>query len=97
MTAGNPSANMSQRAVLQYLSLTDRKLANRLPIPAGEMMLSRLVQQIQGKDHDTVVRLTGAGLKAMRSSAIRRLVELGLKAKGNERLESPTVSPALSN
>ena len=97
MTAGNPSANMSQRAVLQYLSLTDWKLANRLPIPAGEMMLSRLVQQIQGKDHDTVVRLTGAGLKAMRSSAIRRLVELGLKAKGNERLESPTVSPALSN
>jgi len=60
-------ANMSQRAVMQHLSMTDWKLANRLPIPAGEMMLSRLVQQIQGKDHDTVVRLTGAGLKAMRS------------------------------
>ena len=71
MTAGNQSTNMSQRAVLQYLSLTDRKLANRLPIPAGEMMLSRLVQQgwieIQGKDHNTLVRLTEAGLKAMRS------------------------------
>jgi hypothetical protein len=42
-------------------------LANRLPIPAGEMMLSRLVQQrwieIQGKDHNTVVRLTGRGLR----------------------------------
>jgi hypothetical protein len=34
--------NMTQRAVMQHLSLTDWKLANRLPIPAGEMMLSRL-------------------------------------------------------
>ena len=63
--------NMTQRAVLQHLSLTDWKLANRLPIPAGEMMLSRIVQQgwieIQGKDHMTVARLTQAGLKAMRS------------------------------
>lgn len=63
--------NMTQRAVLQHLSLTDWKLANRLPIPAGEMTLSRLVQQgwieTQGKDHNVVVRLTEAGLKAMRS------------------------------
>jgi hypothetical protein len=63
--------NMSQRAVMQHLSLTDWKLAHRLPIPAGEMMLSRTVQQgwieIQGKDHNTVVRLTEAGHKAMRS------------------------------
>ena len=63
--------NMSQRAVLQYLSLNDWKLANRLPIPAGEMILSRLVSQgwieIQGRDHNSVVRLTEAGLKAMRS------------------------------
>ena len=63
--------NMSQRTVLQYLSLTDWRLANRLPIPAGEMMLSRMVQQgwieIQGKDHNAEVRLTEAGLKAMRS------------------------------
>ena len=63
--------NMTQRAVMQHLSLTEWKLANRLPIPAGEMMLSRMVQQgwieIQGKDHNTVVRLTEAGLKAMRS------------------------------
>ena len=71
MTAPNPSPNMSQRAILQYLSLTDWKLAHRLPIPAGEMMLSRLISQgwieIQGKDHNTVVRLTEAGLEAMRS------------------------------
>ena len=64
-------ANMSQRAVMQHMSVTGWKLANRLPIPAGEMMLSRLVSQgwieIQGKDHNTVVRLTEAGLKAMRS------------------------------
>jgi hypothetical protein len=63
--------NMTQRAVMQHLSLTDWKLANRLPIPAGEMMLSRMVQQgwieIQGKDHNAVARLTAAGLKAMRS------------------------------
>ena len=45
MTTGNPIANMSQRAILQYLKLTDWKLANRLPIPAGEMILSRLVSQ----------------------------------------------------
>jgi DNA-binding PadR family transcriptional regulator len=71
MTIGSPSkgSNMTQRAVMQHLSLTDWK--HRLPIPAGEMTLSRMVQQgwieIQGKDHNTVVRLTEAGLKAMRS------------------------------
>jgi hypothetical protein len=63
--------NMTQRAVLQHLSLTDWKLANRLPIPAGEMTIGRLVKngwiEIQGKDHMTVARLTQAGLKAMRS------------------------------
>jgi hypothetical protein len=71
MTAGNPGANMSQRAVLQYLSLTDWKLANRLPIPAGEMMLSRLVLngwiEMRGEDALREVRLTEAGLKTMRS------------------------------
>ena len=71
MTTDNKSANMSQRAILQYLSLTDWKLANRLPIPAGEMLLSRLVSQgwieIQGRDHNTVVRLTKSGLEAMQS------------------------------
>jgi DNA-binding PadR family transcriptional regulator len=51
------------------------------------MILSRLVSQgwieIQGRDHNTAVRLTEAGLKAMRSPVYsnRRLVELGLKMK----------------
>jgi hypothetical protein len=73
MTIGSSGKgpNMTQRAVMQHLSLTDWKSANRLPIPAGEMMLSRMVQQgwieMQGKDHNTVVRLTEAGLRAMRS------------------------------
>ena len=34
--------NMAQRAVMQYLSLDDWKVAARLPIPAGELMLSRI-------------------------------------------------------
>jgi hypothetical protein len=64
-------ANMSQRAVMQHLSLTDWKLANRLPIPAGEMMLSRLAHlgwiESRGEDHLKEVRLTETGLKKMRS------------------------------
>ena len=63
--------NMSQRTVLQYLSLTDWKLVNRLPIPAGELILSRLAHhgwiEIQGEKQNTAIRLTAAGLKAMRS------------------------------
>jgi Mn-dependent DtxR family transcriptional regulator len=63
--------NMTQRAVMQHLSLADWKLANRLPIPAGEMMLSRLAHlgwiEMRGENHHTEVRLTEAGLKAMRS------------------------------
>jgi hypothetical protein len=63
--------NMSQRTVLQYLSLTDWKLVNRLPIPAGELILSRLAHhgwiEIRGEKQHTEVRLTPAGLKAMRS------------------------------
>jgi hypothetical protein len=63
--------NMRQRTVLQYLSLTDWKMVNRLPIPAGEMTLSRLVHggwiEMRGEKRCTEVRLTPAGLKAMRS------------------------------
>jgi hypothetical protein len=36
--------NMAQRAVMQYLSLDDWKVAARLPIPAGELMLSTIRQ-----------------------------------------------------
>jgi hypothetical protein len=73
MTIGSPDKgpNMTQRAVMQHLSLADWKLANRLPIPAGEMMLSRLAHlgwiEMRGENHHTEVRLTEAGLKKMRS------------------------------
>ena len=63
--------NTSQRTVLQYLSLAEWKLVNRLPIPAGELILSRLAHhgwiEIRGEKQHTEVRLTTAGLKAMRS------------------------------
>lgn len=63
--------NMSQRTVLQYLSLTDWKLVSRLPIPAGELIISRLAHlgwiEIRGEKPNTEVRLTTAGIKAMRS------------------------------
>ena len=55
---------------MQHLSLTDWKLANR-PIPAGEMMLSRMAHlgwiETKGENDKTIVRLTDLGLKAMRS------------------------------
>ena len=78
--------NMRQRTVLQYLNVTDWRLVNRLPISAGEMTLSRLVHrgwiEMRGEKQHTEVRLTPAGLEAMRSPIVnRRLVELGLKAK----------------
>jgi len=43
MTIGSSAKgpNMTHRAIMQHLKLTDWKLANRLPIPAGEMILSR--------------------------------------------------------
>jgi hypothetical protein len=74
MTSGKPGkgANMARRAVMQHLSLTDWKLANRLPIPAGKLMLSRMAHlgwiEIQGIDYMTIARLTEAGVKAMRSN-----------------------------
>ena len=40
--------NMAQRAVMQYLSLDDWKVAARLPIPAGELMLSRIRNSMRG-------------------------------------------------
>jgi hypothetical protein len=63
--------NMSHRTVLQYLSLTDWQLVDRLPIRAGELILSRLAHhgwiEIRGEKQHTEARLTPAGLKAMRS------------------------------
>ena len=64
--------NMAQRAVMQYLSLDDWKVAARLPIPAGELMLSRIRNygwiEIRGEKHHTAIKLTPAGLQAMRSA-----------------------------
>jgi hypothetical protein len=64
--------NMAQRAVMQYLTLDDWKIAARLPIPAGELMLSRIRKygciEIRGGKHHTAIKLTPAGLKAMRSA-----------------------------
>ena len=61
---------MSQRTVLQYLSLTEWKLSHRLSIRAVRMMLSRLAHQgwiePRGENHLTEIRLTEAGRKAMR-------------------------------
>ena len=66
--------NMAQRTVLQYLSPIDWKDANRLPIPAGEMILSRLAHlgwiEMRGENQRTEIILTAAGLKAMRSPIV---------------------------
>jgi hypothetical protein len=63
--------NMLQRAVMQHLSLTEWRLAKRLPVPAGDMMLGRLVLQgwidMRGEDHLVEVKLTEAGLQKLRS------------------------------
>lgn len=78
--------NMTQRAVMQHLSLTDWKLAGRLPIPAGELTMSRLVLngwiEIQGEDHNTVAKLTAAGLKAMRSRILSHPPACRARAEG---------------
>ena len=85
--------NMTQRTIMQYLSLDDWKIAARLPIPAGELMLSRIRNygwiEIRGEKQHTAIKLTPAGHEAMRSAikTTRRPVEPGLKAKGNERNE----------
>lgn len=71
MAVASSGLNMGQRAVLQHVSLTEWKLANRLPVRAGDMMLSRLVYyrwiETKGQDDILSARLIEAGLKAMRS------------------------------
>jgi len=70
---GRPESGitMSQRAVLQCLSLTEWKIAQRLPIRAGELMLSRLALngwiELRGDQNNTEARLTEAGLTKMQS------------------------------
>ena len=63
--------NMAQRALMQHLSLDDWKIASRLPVPAGELMLSRLLHhgwiESRAEKHHMAIRLTPARLEAMRS------------------------------
>ena len=62
--------NMRQRTVLQHLSLADWRKIDRLPVSAGEMTLSRLLYhgwiECRGDQHRMAIRLTPAGLEAMR-------------------------------
>jgi hypothetical protein len=73
MTGKKPDEvlNMRQRTVMQYLSVTDWRMVNSLPIAAGEMTLSRLAHrgwiEMRGENQHAEVRLTPAGLNAMRS------------------------------
>jgi len=64
--------NMSQRTVMQSLSLDDWKIVAHLPVPAGELRLNRMRDygwiEIRGEKQRTAIRLTPAGLKALRSS-----------------------------
>ena len=63
--------NMRQRTILQHLSLADWRMVDRLPISAGEITLSRLLHhgwiESRGEQHHMAIRLTPAGLEAMRS------------------------------
>ena len=69
--ASTEAPNMRQRTVLQHLSLADWRMVDRLPVSAGEMTLVRLLEcgwiETRGQKPKTEVRLTPAGLKAMRS------------------------------
>jgi hypothetical protein len=66
--------NMAQRSLMQYLSIDDWNIAAHLPIPAGELMLSRMREfgwiESRGEKHKMAIRLTPAGLKAMRSPIV---------------------------
>jgi hypothetical protein len=63
--------NMSQRTVMQCLSLDDWKVVAHLPVPVGDLMVSRLLDygwiEVRGEKQHTAIRLTPAGLKAMQS------------------------------
>jgi hypothetical protein len=82
MTDESPrfSANMNQRAVMQYLSLAEWKRVSHLPVPVGVVMLNRIHNlgwiELRGKEPRTEIRLTPLGREAMRAPV------LGLKAKG---------------
>ena len=64
--------NMAQRTVMQCLSLDDWKVVAHLPVPVGKLMLIRILDygwvESQGEKQRKAIRLTPAGLKALRSA-----------------------------
>jgi hypothetical protein len=62
---------MTQRTVLQCLNLDDWKIVTQLPVPVGEPMLNGIYDcgwiDIRSEKQHAAIRLTPAGLKAMRS------------------------------
>jgi hypothetical protein len=64
--------NMAQRTVMQCLNLDDWKVVAHLPVPVGELMLSRILDygwiESRGEKQRKAIRLTPAGLKALRSA-----------------------------
>ena len=60
--------NMRQRTILQHLSLDNWKRVDRLPIAAGELIVSRLLHhgwiECRGEKPLMEIRLTPAGLNA---------------------------------
>jgi hypothetical protein len=71
-TAEKPTVpNMSQRAVMQVLSVEGWKVAAHLPVPAGEVLLKRIHEygwiEIRGEKYQAAIKLTEVGLAAMRS------------------------------
>jgi len=63
--------NMRQRTVLQHLSLAEWRVVDRLPVSVSELTLSKLLHhgwiESRGEGHHMAIRLTPAGLEAMRS------------------------------
>ena len=69
MTEGT-AANMSQRSIMQYLSLHEWKLVSGLPVAVGPVMLDRMQRlgwiELRAKPR-TEIRLTQSGLDAMKA------------------------------
>jgi hypothetical protein len=70
-TITTPPVNMSQRVIMQYLSLDEWKIVSRLPVPAGQVMLDRMHAfgwiERRGSKSLAEIRLTLSGLEAMRA------------------------------
>jgi hypothetical protein len=66
--------NMPQRTVMQCLSLDDWKVVAHLPISVGKLMVSRLLDygwiESRSEKQGKAIRLTPAGLNALRSRAV---------------------------